>query len=42
MHINQNCSKLFKKKKKPTPKQGREDGDTSRETMTRRKIARFS
>lgn len=40
MHINQNCSKLFKKK--PTPKQGREDGDTSRETMTRRKIARFS
>lgn len=36
MHINQNCSKLLKKKK-----QGREEGDTNKETTTRRKIARF-
>ena len=38
MHVNQNCSKLLQKKKN---KQGREEGDTNKETTTRRKIARF-
>ena len=40
MHINQNCFKLLKKKK-TTQKQGREEGETRRETMTRRKTAGF-